>query len=272
MKIRIKQWLAILLITCLMLHTTISVNAAQKKDESVVYVNGIAFANTVDEAGNVHIESIEKNYGFSMDIHVDGSATATAINEDGDKETYDLVIKTLTPDEIDVDVYNKSGGLVRSYKSIDELTNGYQGQAMAISASACVFGYGFWVLIKVIAFVVVFGVVCYAATTVYNRLSRMNRDRKNGYYPAYLVGGSVYIALYRKISSSAASNRIRFGQSIYTLYRSNAKSVVKKAYRGVIGPEIDSYRRRGKLYFYHFHTADRNGAHAWYGMPYTGRY
>ena len=71
------------------------------------------------------------------------------------------------------------------------------------------------------------------------------------------------------ITLTTAQIRIRNGQNIYSFNGSSARTAVAGVGLGIIGPEIDANRKKGSVYYYHYHTT-KNQAHAWYGNPVFG--
>lgn len=71
------------------------------------------------------------------------------------------------------------------------------------------------------------------------------------------------------ISFGTAKARVAAGKDIYTWWNARAVAAVSAVGLGSIGPEIDKNRKAGKLYYMHYHTGNRNGSHAFFGLPFT---
>lgn len=132
---------------------------------------------------------------------------------------------------------------------------------------ALVFGGIATVVVKVSITVVLAGVTYTVAAKAYEKIKNQSRKR-NSYYRAKYKDGNVYIAYSNgSISKRVAANRIKNGLSVYTYKSSNAKEAMNTANRGRTKAEI--HLHKGSVSFYHYHTARRNGAHMWFGRPYT---
>lgn len=92
-------------------------------------------------------------------------------------------------------------------------------------------------------------------------------------YKAYIdpaTDEAVYVDAESPITANQAKHRIMSGNNIYTFSGTSARNIVFATGMGVTEAELTKHRKKGQIYFYHFHTAGRNGAHAWFGRPYTG--
>lgn len=239
------------------------------KYSQVIYVDGIKFICSMDDSGTTVIKTAGKHAGSEIVINANGEARATVLSKGGKKEKYDLIINELSKKNVDVEVYTKSHKKVKEYKDIKMLyTDLYTGQA-AIAIPVAILGTAIKALIVVAVSVVVAGVVYYAGAKAYAAI-KSNKNRKKYYYRATLINGSVYVAYTSKLNKNQAASRIRQGLNIYTYTKGLArKAVIASGYR-CSRREIDKRRKRGKIYFYHYHTSPKNGSHAWHGIPYTG--
>ena len=232
------------------------------------YSNGVRYEVSLDDEGMVIVAGDD---GSTIRVVDDGKAIAT-VKEGNEVRTYNMEIETLTDDETNVSVYDEYGSLVYHVSDNDEL-DFYTGQ-VAITAGTYIGG-GILVTIlgialKLIATCVVAGIVYYGAKEAVQYIKKSS-SRSAKYYPAILYKGNVVIAVMKPISKSSAVSRLRCGNSIYTFTSTNARAAVVSTGLGVLAnSEIDKYRKRGYIYFYHYHTANRNGAHAWYGTPVIG--
>ncbi len=95
--------------------------------------------------------------------------------------------------------------------------------------------------------------------------NNVRRNSKNRYWSATVR--SNYVDLGRRLSYSQAVTEMRKGNSIFTVTRSEAKSVAKAAgnNKKPVGPEIDNGKYDTIGYYYHFHVNGRkNKSHAFF--------
>lgn len=91
------------------------------------------------------------------------------------------------------------------------------------------------------------------------------KNNKNSYYwKAYRVGG--YIKIGGALSYAGALSRVSNGYDVFTYDSTFAYWLAHAASGGSIpvGPEIDKGKEFTVGYYWHYHTADRNGAHIFY--------
>jgi len=237
--------------------------------KSVAYIDGVEFEiiSTYDET---IIRVNDPNNKGEAHFALDGEAYLETYNDKGEKVRTDLVINDLNDEKIDIDYTDENGNLAKITKvDVDE----YEGQ------TSIVLGYGGWTILKwivglILAYLVAKTVV-YIAKEAYIALDyalKEKRISKTKYYCAEIVSGSVYISS-KSITKSAAAARIKARKNTYTFYGSDARSVVVSTGLGVVGPEIDkktttSGKIKRGVYYYHYHTRNRNGAHSFYGSAY----
>ena len=127
---------------------------------------------------------------------------------------------------------------------------------------------GFVTIVVKVAATIVIGRITYTiAAKAYENIKKKKQKQKY-YYKAEYRNGHVYIAYKKgKISRKSAGNRIRGKKSVYTFLRSNAKKAMTSAGQGRTKAEI--HLKKGSVSFRHYHTKRRNGAHMWFGPPYT---
>lgn len=77
------------------------------------------------------------------------------------------------------------------------------------------------------------------------------------------IGGLVTALLY----ACLAVSRIVCGSDTYTFTSSQAKGIVKSTGLGVTSSENHWAWYKVGSFFNHYHTANRNGAHSFYGIP-----
>lgn len=114
------------------------------------------------------------------------------------------------------------------------------------------------------ACIVVAGVIYYAGKSVAKEIERTKQQ--NNYFKAYVEKKNVFINISNSISRASAISRIHSGSDVYTYKRSAAKSLTKATGLGCTSPEISCFKGK-KVRFYHYHTANRNEAHIFYGLP-----
>ena len=255
----------IICFTFITVFTMPKVSGAENNKE-VVYVDGISFEYFVDDSGELNIRSLEDNGKTYLKLNSEGEAEVQLL-EDESYEEYKLDIEELTEEEVYVEVNDDEGERVDIYDDIDDiLVDEYEGQALAVGTGISMATL-LTVTLMVTSAVVVGGVTYYAISTVIEKV-KSNNNNKNSYYKAYIQNYVTFIAFYSgKISKNQAASRIKSGNNVYSYSKSMAKSAVNSAGLGIVGPEI--HLRKGKFAFYHYHTANRNGAHSLYGMPYT---
>lgn len=270
---KIKKCLSIILVSCLLMNglftSEIIAEAQNIGKEEIIYYEGKGYTTTFENNGDYTIKSLEdgKNSG-SITLHADGSADAF-IKNNLSIEKYKLKFHEFHNKSINVDVF-KNDKKLKNYTSADDLNyDNYAGQTVFYEVLIYSLTLFLYLLLVVMAATVIAGVVYYAVSTVIESVK--NREN-NGtfYYNALLIGQDVFINFVYPISKDTAVGLIQVGLSIYTYFSTAAQFVVSETSYGCLPyPEIDSIRRLGNIYYFHYHTANRNGAHAWFGFPYT---
>ncbi|MDD6306761.1 MAG: hypothetical protein PUA75_07410 [Clostridiales bacterium] len=273
-----KKVIASLLVVTLMFNSFIQEVSAVETQSGImetehIYVDGIEYVYRVSTNGEIEIEAVSKNVEGKLTVDSDAQAVAEVLDENGDMKEYEIDINDLTDKNVDIDVFEDDGKIIEEYETMEELLeDAYECQTAAtVTVTVISVSTLLKVLLLIAATVVVSGVVYYAATTVAETIQN-NKKKRNLYYSAYLRGKDVYISYNKSISFKSAVSRVRYGKSIYTWTSANAKNVVLATGLGTIPrAEIDSAssRKKGFVYYYHWHTKNRNGAHAWFGRPYT---
>lgn len=265
--------LCVSLLCVSMSHTAM---AAEKGGGQTVYYDGMAFSYEVDEDGNIEVKGMEDGGRSYITVYTDGTAEAQAMNEDGQYIQYDLEMKELSFEEVDVvarEKNNRLGNKHRTHRtehfdSVEDIVGKqYVGQALTL-------GWGVFlttlvaVVIAVVGTIVVGGCIYYAVSTVIDKI-QSDKAKQKYYYKAYIADYVTYIAFYNgTITQSQAASRIKSGQNVYTYTKALAKAAVVSAGLGCTSsPEI--HLRKGYFAFYHYHTLNRNGAHSLYGLPYA---
>lgn len=239
------------------------------KVKDVIYIDGTKLSYEM-EADGVTLSSGKS----SLTIQDDHTGTAHIVNDDS-VEDFELNIVDLSRDAVYVVATNKKTGEQFTIDHLGDESTSYTGQAaIALTGSAAIYlslQTFLYYMILVGLTIVVAGVVYYAIDKAIVKIRQNKEHSQSKYYPAKLSGKMVYIAMKNPISLSQASTRIRRGQDIYTYFSGNAKKAVLGSGLGSwYKSEIDQKRKKGYIYFYHWHTANRNGAHAWFGNPIWG--
>ena len=236
--------------------------------KNTVYIDGIKY-EVIDTGEEVIIKNTEN---FEVHLYNDGKAYIERYTSSG-KIRNDFIVNNLTEDDVDIEYIDDEGELQKITKvDIDE----YEGQ---MAGTAVIIGIGSVSILQIFAvvFVALLATVAivYIAKVAYRALDYALQKMKintSRYYSAYIISGSVFVSV-NPIDRATAISRVRSGLNIYTFYGSEAKSVVTATGLGVTGPEIDKRTttsgtvKRG-VYYYHYHTKNRNGAHAFYGKAY----
>lgn len=271
---KIKRIISIFLVSFILVNSiTVSNVSAKTNDSEIVYVDGIGYTVLYEENGNITVSSLSKykNSG-SITIHSDGTAQAE-IKNNGSHDRYNLVMNDLNSRKLNVDVYDNNNKHLKKYNNLNELSyDSYSCQSTgAVLIEVIIFSLTMLldVIVSILPYVIVGGIAMYALSKVFEAI-KVDSAKKGFYYSAQLIGKDVYVDKYNTISAGEAAGRIAIGLSIYTYEPMSARAVCNASGFGSIpNPEIDSYMEPGKIYYYHYHTANRNGAHAWFGPPYT---
>lgn len=265
---KLHKAIAVLMVAVLLV-TTSKWSDITTKVKDIIYIDGTRIEYEIENDG-VKLAS-GKSYFTVQD---DGNGSAHIVNE-GRVEDYDLNIVDLSEEKVYVIATNKKTGETFTIDNLDEVNGIYSGQAaIALTGTTALLlslqTFLYYMLICGLV-ITVAGIVYYAADKVITKIKQNKDNVQSKYYPAYLRGKMVYIAMKNPISLSTASSYIRSGRNIYTYRSDNARRAVTGSGLGCLPrPEIDSNRKKGYIYFYHWHTENRNGAHAWYGTPVWG--
>lgn len=246
---------------------------AEEMDEKteIVYIDDVGYKVSYNFEGKYTISVVgNEAVNGTVDFGEHGTAEVTIHNETEETENYLLDIEELNTEEVDVDVYS-DGQKVAEYNDVDEIIEDeYVGQA-AITATVTVISLKtlLEIIITVAATAVIAAMTCEALSVAYEAIKESKKKQGN-YYRAWLSGNDVYIRMDDPIDLDLAVSRISAGFSIYTYTSSQASNVCYLTGLGVTASEIDSKanRKSGHIYYRHYHTANRNGAHAWYGIGY----
>lgn len=273
MKTIIRKMIVLLLVACIALSDTdMQVNAEMTTGSTseVVYVDGNPIRVTVNPLnGTIMAEAVNKRDDSSLVISENSENIVTIYdNNENNYVDYELDIEDLSYDEIDVDVYDEDGDIVESYDDVNDLLDDtYEGQAATVTVVTTItVGSLITALLEAAACIAIAGVIYYGAKAAVKAITQKSQ-KKDYYYKAYIYNKNVFINISNSISKTSAITRIKTKQNVYTFYSSNAKAIVKSTGLGCTASEISDLK--GKIRFYHYHTANRNGAHSFYGNPVT---
>lgn len=273
--LKIKKLLSVCLITVFFVNGLFVSNASAKTitevDSGVIYYDGVSYNVLYENNGDITVSTTEKNNN-SGSLTVHSNATADVIiRNNGSSKNYQLIIHDLNPHKMDVDVYDNKNNYIKNYNNLDALDyDTYSGQTIVLIDVIVISLLTLLeILLSIAPYIIIGGVTYYALSKAIEDI-KTDSVKKGFYYPASLVGKDVYVNKYTPISAAAAVDMVKVGLSIYTYEPMAAKAVCVATGLGSIAyPEIDSNMKTGSIYYYHYHTANRNGAHAWFGMPYT---
>lgn len=286
-----RKGISLLLCFSLLISCMFPCSAAAFQSDDIVYTQTFTFENIEYTLygygdGSFSLSSGSDNDMSCLTIDSQGNGTAE-ITTDGNTQSLNVDIEDLTPDDVNVTIYDASitpqNTVSHSVSSEHQVTyhigspeelynlshNTIQPYS-AIAVSVWSISQLLYVIVQVVITLVVAGITYHAIASVVEAIKN-DRDQARQCYKAHYKRGltDVYIDYSNPISATESVNRVKSGLSFYTFNRTNAQQIVKAAGLGVIGPEIDKNLKSNYLYYYHFHTGNRNGAHGWYGLPVT---
>jgi hypothetical protein len=262
--------------------------------EDIVNVDGVNYSVAMTDDFEIIVAAVGVEGSPIMRLSHDGTARVDFSNANGKQDYITLDFKELSIDvlerpllmpksrsdirdfgtmNIDVHIKDSRG---RTYEYDSDKVAGNIHSKDARSAGVLVLGglglFGtamladfLWALFAAGIVIVVAGMTCYAIEKVIEQLK--NNDNRHRYYSATIPSqyNTVFVSPI-PITRTHAINRIRAGRDTYTFLEDNAYSVVRDVGLGVIGPEIESENSdKIGIFFKHFHTGNRNGAHSFYG-------
>ncbi|HEM4925437.1 TPA: hypothetical protein U1160_002107 [Streptococcus suis] len=218
---------------------------------------------------NLEVNTYLDGGEFSLEIDkFSGEGFFNTSDDDIDIDDFEVKINEII-DEDNLDIIIEEGdGNIENIDSVEDLIDeAYEGQ-MTLVAGTFVGLAGKAILSALIAAIAYAAKVIVVAGITYYAVDRVADKIKNGFiYRAYRANNAVYISPL-SITKSQAIRLVRLGKDVYTLLKAHAKSIVASTGLGVTQSENHYYtsRKRG-IYYSHFHTANRNGAHSFYGLP-----
>lgn len=233
----------------------------------------MAFTYSLDKKGDFTVKSLaDGSDSANITVHSDGTADVK-LNNNAITEKYNLKIENLNKDEIDIDVY-KGKNKVDSFDSFEQL-NYDKYEAQGGTGSFYVFSLSLLVevLLTIALVAVVASVTYYSIVSIIEKIKAIAEKQIEVpiYYRAIIAGPQVLINFFNPMTQHDATDVLKSNGSVYTYFSSAASYAVRQVGEGIVGPEIDTNRKAGYIYYYHFHI-DRDKhklAHAFFGFPYT---
>ena len=261
----------VLSITMILTTTQLDVDASECSKNNYseeVYVDGEKFVITTNlDDGTVTVNSADKEDESVLVLSDNAGAEVKVYDaEEKDYEDYFLEIENLSDNDIDIDVIDESGNVIEEIDDYDDLIDDtYEGQMEVAIVTGITIEALITALLQAAACIAVAGVIYYAGKAVVAEIEK-SKEQQKYYYKAYIYNKNVFINLANRISRASAISRIRSGVNIYTYKKANAKSVTVDAGLGVSSPDISCFSGK-KVKFYHYHTSPKNNSHIFYGAP-----
>lgn len=234
-----------------------------------IYMDGIEYTLEIDTEGNSIISAVFDGVLTTLELNNETGEGVVSNSNPTERDEIIVQVNELNENEVSIEIVNEEANQITSINSIEDLLDeSYIGQALTLGgwALGAAVAALLAALAKIAITIVVAGITYYALHMAADKV-------KNGfYYRAYIPpSNSKLEAIYvnfSSITSSQAINRIKNGDSTYTFFSSGAKSIVASAGRGVTASE-NHYNTSSKkgVFFSHYHTSTRNGAHSFYGTP-----
>ena len=265
--------LAVMLVIAIMFSSGLSKVLAVSINgtlDTVVYIDGVKFVIT-DTEDRVIVKAEGESSNFKMYLFDNGTAYAEGKDENGKDTKVWLNINELSEDKVDIDLKTEDG-TVTKLTSLNE--DEYEGQMAATITYGGIAIYS--AILWALAALLVTSAVVYIAGEAYQALDyalRKSRLSYNKYYKAHIYNNSVFITK-DSISKNSAIARVGLGRDVYTYKSSDARRVAVAITGLVKGPEIDKQTKssgalKKGIYYYHYHTWPKNGAHVFYGNAYV---
>lgn len=253
------------------------------EDEEIAQVNelyyeGESYVTYIDAEKEQHVEQFVSDTSdeIATELVLDENGIGKCyVSDENSTSAYDLKVRELNEECVDVEIY-QDGKLIKHITDISELeVDTYEGQMATSFLTVLVYS-----VVAAIAVVVTVRAVIYVGSVLYESLSKVYDDIReialattntisNRWYRAKLDCEDVFIDFANPMPITSAASRISQGLNTYAFFASDALGAVVTTGRGYVGAEIDTNKKSGRIYYYHYHTADRNGAHSWFGAPYT---
>lgn len=242
--------------------STIRINADSPND--LFYFNGRKFSVQIDKDYSVIFDDLDSNDRIvispeePIEVVLNGEEMEVTLTDNYEETGL-------------VEVSNETGEI--ELIDVEEQTQlGYNGQAIsgsiAIGAgaiAAAALGY-----MIIIGAAIVLGGVTYLA--IDKVIENIKKHDFNKYFPALIYKGTVWIVP-KSISRQTAVDTLKKPKtSTYTFNTIAAASIARDASPAgaTVIHEIDSIRKKGNIYFYHYHPSRALGSHSFYGLPVFG--
>lgn len=263
---KILKLLCVLLSLIMVMNSTMIVFSKENKNKEIqeILYDGITY---IVETKPNKLTITAEGHDVYFELKENGKAMlkGKAVKGLGKNESYDMTIKNLYEDIIDMDIY-KNGQFMQSINNYDDLgLDEYEGQG-AITFTIIGLSTLIKIVVAAVATIVVANITYIAVDKI---IEKLRKDTPYDTFSAIISGRGIFINPLA-ITYTQAVSRIRSGLSTYSFMSSSAYNVVNGTGLGVIGSEIDVVKKSGYIYFYHYHTSNRNGSHAWFGLPYFG--
>lgn len=236
-----------------------------------IYVDGYRFNVMIDQNNTIILDGTNQKESIKLNYYENGIGT---INLNG--KNYDLVINSLTDENIDISVYDNNK---LSYQ-YDENLLGYDGQAsVAIGGAA-------WVAFQIALNTLIILGIIEVASVVMTKYSYDWYDAKESakaiaadsklqkyYYPALVQYGKVYIALYNPINTISATKIVKADSPIdlYSYDYKMAMSIITSSGFTLESVIADYHKSTKGLQFKHYHKAEHrsnlSSFHSLFGTP-----
>lgn len=249
-------------------ESSVFANNLDSKNIETIYIDGIKYNITINEDLNIEVNTSVDGEEFSLEVDkLSGEGNFTSSDYNIVASEYEVTVNSVVnEDNLDVTIEDDIGN-VEEIDSLDDLIDdNYEGQMVISGTLAALTGKA--VLSALVAALALSAKVIVVLGVTYYAVDRVADKIKNGFiYPALRRNNAVYIAPLATTKSKAI-NLVRAGKDVYTIIRAHAKSIVISTGLGVTPSENHYYTSKNKgIYFSHFHTANRNGAHSFYGLP-----
>jgi hypothetical protein len=291
--LKIKKIITLVLTTCLLINGVTASNIIAKAQtigsDEIIYFDGQGYKTTFED-GNLTVKSLSSGEDSAyITLYADGTADAY-ISNDSVVENYELDIKELNNNDIDIDVYENNNEYnrnsqnnenvennrvkVKEYNNLSELNyDSYTGQSVFGDFLVYSLSILLNILLSLIIAVVITSVTYYSVVAVIEQVKAIAEENTEMtyFYRAEINGPQVVIDLHHPILQTQAVSRIVSGLNVYTFFSTPAAIICAQVggAGNVIGAEINSNRLPGYVYFYHYHVNRTNPAHSFFGFPYT---
>ena len=245
--------------------SAMSVYAPRNVAHKVVFVDGVSYTIDIDEELNIVVsaKTLTSSGKMVLDKELNGTVVIQS-NRKFAKSEYAVQINNLDAEtsSLDVSMTDLKTNIVETMSYSDVIKDQYVGQSAIAVGGVITVGSLLAALLYSCLAIVIAGVTCYAVDAVISAV----KSAQSYYYKAYRRLNTVFINP-NPISKTQATNRIRSGADTYTYTSWRAKDIVVNTGLGVTNSENHWAWYKIGSFFNHYHTANRNGAHSFYGLP-----